>query len=254
MVLVSGRLWLIMASASATTRLAKGSVRRFKGAIPSDSKESGVVEMRRVHLPRQRRQRWACLGVLELCLLVVAACDNGCGTGIDVELRDSGVAGTDARANDAALPDVTVADSARSDTAGTDRNATDAVATDAVATDTVATDTVATDAAEDRTVTLAWDSPTTNADATCLTDLAGYRLSYGTVSGDYGQTLALTLTGLSCIDTGAPDPSAPSCGNIQECTYTTPELVAGEWFFVVDAYDLDGNHSTYTNEVSRVIP
>jgi hypothetical protein len=34
------------------------------------------------------------------------------------------------------------------------------------------------------TATLTWDAPTTNADGTPLTDLAGYRIYYGTTSGN----------------------------------------------------------------------
>ncbi len=37
--------------------------------------------------------------------------------------------------------------------------------------------------------TLSWDPPTTNADGTPLTDLAGYRIYYGTSSGSYSQNI-----------------------------------------------------------------
>src|SRR4030042_1896878 len=37
--------------------------------------------------------------------------------------------------------------------------------------------------------TLSWDAPTTNADGTPLTDLAGYKVYYGTASGTYGTPI-----------------------------------------------------------------
>ena len=41
--------------------------------------------------------------------------------------------------------------------------------------------------------TLAWDPPTTNADGSPLTDLAGYKIYYVTTSGNY--TNSITVTG-----------------------------------------------------------
>src|SRR5262249_45892705 len=38
-------------------------------------------------------------------------------------------------------------------------------------------------------VTLAWDAPTTHVDGSPLTDLRGYKLHYGTLSGTYGATV-----------------------------------------------------------------
>ena len=39
------------------------------------------------------------------------------------------------------------------------------------------------------TATLSWDAPTTNADGTPLTDLAGYKVYYGTSSHTYSQNI-----------------------------------------------------------------
>ena len=50
---------------------------------------------------------------------------------------------------------------------------------------------------------LSWDPPTTNADGSQLTDLGGYKVYYGTASGNYGSVidagnvLTYTVTGLS---------------------------------------------------------
>src|SRR3989304_692130 len=38
-------------------------------------------------------------------------------------------------------------------------------------------------------VILSWDPPTTNADGTTLTDLAGYKVYYGTASGNYSTVI-----------------------------------------------------------------
>lgn len=80
-------------------------------------------------------------------------------------------------------------------------------------------------------VTLAWDAPTTNADGTPLTDLAGYKLYYGPSSGNYTQN----------IDVGAV------------ITYKAANLPDGLYFFVVTAYDTMGNESDYSNEVSTIL-
>ena len=37
--------------------------------------------------------------------------------------------------------------------------------------------------------TLSWDPPSINADGTTLTDLAGYKIYYGTSSGNYSQSI-----------------------------------------------------------------
>lgn len=54
--------------------------------------------------------------------------------------------------------------------------------------------------------TLAWQPPTQNEDGTPLTDLAGYRIYYGTTSGKYTEEVALDSPGLTSyvIDNLAP--------------------------------------------------
>ena len=76
---------------------------------------------------------------------------------------------------------------------------------------------------------LSWDPPTTNTDGSWLTDLGGYRLYYGTASGNYG----------SVID----------AGNV--ITHTVTELSGGTYYFAVTAYDTSGNESGFSNEVSK---
>jgi len=79
---------------------------------------------------------------------------------------------------------------------------------------------------ERASVTLAWDAVTDP-------NLAGYRVYYGTASGDYvrpgvsvGDHLSFTVTGLR--------------------TQTT-------YYFVVTAYNFLGNESAFSNEASKTI-
>ena len=113
-----------------------------------------------------------------------------------------------------------------------------------------------------RSVTLTWEAPTTNAtnddaDGTCLTDLKGYKVYYGTSRGVYATpyTVIVGGPGLSCIDTGIPvDDPRTICvtDTIIHCTYTTPDLPTGTWYFAVTAYDtsVNENESAYSNEAS----
>jgi len=83
------------------------------------------------------------------------------------------------------------------------------------------------------TATLSWDAPTTNADGTLLTDLAGYKVYYGNFSGNYSQNM--------------------NVDNVT--TYTVNNLTDGlTYYFAVTAYDTSGNESGYSNELSKTLP
>lgn len=78
---------------------------------------------------------------------------------------------------------------------------------------------------------LTWDAPTTNVDGTPLTDLAGYKVYFGTASGVYGPAV-----------------------DVKNVTvHTVTGLSEGIKYFVVTAYDTSGNESAYSNEVSKNI-
>ncbi len=80
--------------------------------------------------------------------------------------------------------------------------------------------------------TLSWEPPTTNADGTPLTDLAGYKIYYGTSANNYSQNIDV--------------------GNVT--TYTIDNLTEGlTYYFVATAYDTSGNESEYSNEVNKFI-
>jgi len=80
-------------------------------------------------------------------------------------------------------------------------------------------------------LTLRWDAPTTNADGTPLSDLAGYKIYYGTSSGNYTKVIDI--------------------GNVT--TYKITELSSGQWCFAITAYDFSGNESSYSNEACTEI-
>ena len=80
--------------------------------------------------------------------------------------------------------------------------------------------------------TLSWDAPTTNTDETELTDLAGYKVYYGTTSGVYDNVIDVA----------------------DVTTYTLTDISPGTYYFAVTAYDDGGNESDYSNEVSKTIP
>ena len=82
-------------------------------------------------------------------------------------------------------------------------------------------------------VTLSWTPPTARVDGSPLTNLAGYKIFYGRMSGVYDYQIDIDNPGVS--------------------TYVVEELVSGQWFFSLAAYDSDGLESDRSNEVERDI-
>ena len=81
-------------------------------------------------------------------------------------------------------------------------------------------------------VSLRWDAPTTNMDATPLTDLVGFKIYYGTTTGVYGTVVDVGYALCKVID----------------------GLSAGmTYYFAATAYDTSANESGYSNEVSKLI-
>jgi len=81
------------------------------------------------------------------------------------------------------------------------------------------------------TAALSWAAPTTNTDGTPLTNLAGYKVYYGTSSGNYGAP----------VNIGS------------QTSYSVTGLNAGTYYFAVTAYDGSGNESSFSNEVTKTI-
>lgn len=97
-------------------------------------------------------------------------------------------------------------------------------------------------------VALDWDSPTTNVDQSCLTNLSGYVISYGTSPGAYSfsETIPIGSVGLTCVNTS----TSTTCGTVQTCTYTVRGLSLGQWYFSTAAYNADLVTSPASNEAS----
>lgn len=82
-------------------------------------------------------------------------------------------------------------------------------------------------------LTLSWTAPTENTDGSPLTDLAGYRIYYGTAPGVYGPPIVLDNEGLA--------------------SYVLEDLTAGvEVFVSMTAVNEAGFESALSNEVSAV--
>lgn len=80
---------------------------------------------------------------------------------------------------------------------------------------------------------LSWTPPTLNTDGTPLTDLAGYKVLYGTQPGVYTHELAIN------------DPSATS--------FTVTGLAPGTWYFAMKSVDTAGNESAPSGEAWKTI-
>jgi hypothetical protein len=80
---------------------------------------------------------------------------------------------------------------------------------------------------------LIWTAPTKNENGTALTNLAGYKVRYGTSVGALTQLLDIT------------DPATTSV--------TISGLVAGTWYFTLASYTNTGVESAQTAAVSKTI-
>lgn len=83
------------------------------------------------------------------------------------------------------------------------------------------------------TASLSWSAPTQNTDGSSLTDLAGFRIYYGTNSGSYSNTVTLN------------SPYTRS--------YTISSLPANTYYMVVRAFDTANNEGPPSVEASKTI-
>ena len=81
--------------------------------------------------------------------------------------------------------------------------------------------------------TLSWTPPTRNTNGSTLTNLAGYRIYYGTSPSNLTRTVTLNNAGLT--------------------RYVISDLSAATWYFSVRAYTSTGSESTNSNTVSKVV-
>jgi hypothetical protein len=84
------------------------------------------------------------------------------------------------------------------------------------------------------TATLSWTAVTHKTDGALLTNLAGYKVYYGT-----------SLRGMNTMVV-VPNPRATS--------YVVNHLGSGTWYFVVAAYTNDGTQGVLSNVREKIIP
>jgi len=84
-----------------------------------------------------------------------------------------------------------------------------------------------------RTATLFWEAPSSNTNGSPLTDLAGYRIYYGTSPDELTQTVQLSSVGLQ--------------------TYVIDGLEPGTWYFAIMALTRTGAESSLSNIVVKTI-
>lgn len=82
--------------------------------------------------------------------------------------------------------------------------------------------------------TLSWQAPTQNTDGSAITNLAGYRILYGTSASALTQMIEVT------------NPSVTS--------YVVDQLTSATWHFAVKAYTTAGAESSQSNVASKTIP
>jgi hypothetical protein len=81
--------------------------------------------------------------------------------------------------------------------------------------------------------TLSWVPPTRNTNGTTLTNLAGYRINYGTSASSLTRTVTLNNPGLS--------------------SYVLDGLAAGTWYFSMKAFTSTGTESAASATQSKTI-
>jgi hypothetical protein len=87
--------------------------------------------------------------------------------------------------------------------------------------------------APDSSVTLGWQAPTQNTDGSPITDLAGYKIHYGTAPSNYTQIVAVSNAGLS--------------------RYVVDNLPRGTYYFTITAYNSKGIESDPSTEASITV-
>lgn len=81
--------------------------------------------------------------------------------------------------------------------------------------------------------TLNWVAPTQNTDGSPLTDLAGYKIFYGTSSGNYDHEIRLDNPGMT--------------------THVVDNLVPGTYFFAAKSFNAKGVDGSYSSENVRTV-
>lgn len=81
--------------------------------------------------------------------------------------------------------------------------------------------------------TLSWTAPTQNEDGSALTDLAGYKLYWGTEPGSYPNSVTIDNPGIT--------------------TYVVENLTAGTYEFVATAFNTSGVESRFSSSATKTV-
>jgi hypothetical protein len=81
--------------------------------------------------------------------------------------------------------------------------------------------------------TLSWTPPTQNTDGSPLTNLAGYKVYWGSSQGTYPSSAQLNNPGLT--------------------SYLVEQLTPGTWYFTMTSLNSQGVESALSNAVSKVV-
>lgn len=82
-------------------------------------------------------------------------------------------------------------------------------------------------------VTLSWTPPTQNTDGSTLTNLAGYKVYWGTTQGSYPNSVTLNNPGLT--------------------SYVITQLTPATWYFTMTALNAQGIESALSNAASKMV-
>lgn len=82
-------------------------------------------------------------------------------------------------------------------------------------------------------MTLSWVPPTLNVDGTALTNLAGFEISYGDVSGQYAHSVSV----------GSPSITSAVIENLAPAT----------WYFAIKTVNSSGTRSDFSSQVSKTV-
>ncbi|MFV2005019.1 MAG: fibronectin type III domain-containing protein [Gammaproteobacteria bacterium] len=145
--------------------------------------------------------------------------------------------------SDSSAPFVYAIDTSQFSTSGTRELYVDATRTDGSGSDSISTNfsinitnaPVAPAPGPTADVNLSWVAPSEREDNTAisLSDIAGYKIYYGTTKGNYSNSISVN-------DGTATD-------------YTFSKFSAGTYYFVITTRDVDGRESQYSSVVTIVI-
>jgi hypothetical protein len=105
--------------------------------------------------------------------------------------------------------------------------------TDGVASVTLPAFSITVQAVATGSATVTWVPPTQNADGSALTNLAGFKVYWGTTQGSFPNSVTLNNAGLT--------------------TYVVESLVPGTYYFATTAFNSSGVESNRSNTASKTI-